>query len=209
MVEASVAAQCDCRAGALAVSDGSGAALATPSATEVQMRSTTLALVSLLFVVGCGATVSSSLAPTANVSQYRTFAFHSPPYKQGKPESLAEQEVRGALKQSLEAKGLRETQGQPPDFLVAYHVVEQQKLEANDIGYGFWGVGGADLTTYTQGTLVVDFVDPQTRKVFWRGTASQMINDPQNPNAEKLQAAVVKLIKRYPYTVASTSRPSM
>jgi hypothetical protein len=172
------------------------------------MKSATLALAAL-FAVGCGATVNSSLSPTANVGQYRTFAFYSSPYKQGKPESLADQQIRAAITQSLTGKGLHEATGGAPDFLISYHVVEQQKLEANDIGYGYWGFGGVDLTTYTQGTLVVDFIDPQTHKVFWRGTASQMVNDPQNPNQQKLEAAVVKLMNRYPYNVASASRPAM
>jgi hypothetical protein len=171
------------------------------------MKSATLALVTC-FAVGCGATVHTSMSPTANIGQYKTFGFYSSPYKQGRPETLADQDIRAAIAQNLQAKGLAEATG-IPDFFVAYHVVEQQKLEANDIGYGFWGFGGVDLTTYTQGTLVVDFIDPRTRKVFWRGTASQIVNDPNNVNQAQLDAAVAKLVSRYPYNVAAASRPAM
>jgi hypothetical protein len=166
-------------------------------------------LVATMFVAGCGATVHSSMSPGTNLSRYKTFSFYSSPYKQGKPESIADQEIRAAIKQNLVAKGTTEATGGQADFFVAYHVVEQQKLEATDVGYGYWGVGGVDLTTYTQGTIVVDFIDPQTKKVFWRGTASEIVSDPNNVNTARLDKAVAKLINKYPYNVASATRPSM
>jgi hypothetical protein len=83
--------------------------------------------------------------------------------------------------------------------------VTKQKLEADDMGYGVWGFGSADLTTYTQGTLVVDFIDPQTHKVFWRGTASEIVANPSNVNASKLNKAVAKLVDQYPSHVANVA----
>jgi hypothetical protein len=173
------------------------------------MKSTKMMLLALTMAAGCGATVHSSTMPNANLDQYKTFSFYSSPYKRGQPESIADQQIRAALRQDLAAKGLAEATNAPPDFLVAYHVVEQQKLEANDVGYGLWGFGGVDLTTYTQGTVVVDFVDPRTNKVFWRGTASEIVNDPNNVNTAKLDKAIAKLIDRYPSVVATTQRPAM
>jgi hypothetical protein len=188
-----------------------GGALIAPSfAMEANMKSAILPIAALTFAVGCGATVHSSLSPTANVSQYKTFSFYNSPYKQGKPETIADQTIRSAISQDLAAKGLTEATNGPGDFQVAYHVVEQQKLAVDDFGYGFWGFAGpADITTYTQGTLVVDFIDPKTNKAFWRGTASQIVNDPNNVNPAKLDAAIAKLINRYPYGVAGTARTAM
>jgi len=173
------------------------------------MKSSMLMLAAITVATGCGATVHSSTSPNANLGQYKTYSFYSSPYKQGQPESVADQNIRAALQRDLAAKGMTEATSAPPDYLVAFHLVEQQKLEANDVGYGFWGFGGVDLTTYTQGTIIVDFIDPHTRKVFWRGTASQIVNDPNNVNTAKLDKAIAKLINTYPSTVASTARPVM
>lgn len=163
-------------------------------------------LMLLAMVAGCGATVHSSMSPNTNLSQYKTFSFYSSPYKQGKPETMADQDIRSGLKQNLAAKGVMEASGAQPDFLVSYHVIEQQKLQAEDVGYAF---GGVDWSTYTQGTLVVDFIDPQSRRVFWRGTASEIVDDPNNVNTARLDKAIAKLISHYPYDVATMQRPAM
>jgi hypothetical protein len=161
--------------------------------------------------VGCGATVSSTVAPNANLAQYHTYAFRTPTYRQGKAESPAEQELRGALRNSLAQKGMMEAgPGQQPDFLISYHVKTQQKLDVNTVGYGYWwGYGGYDVTTYTEGTLIVDFVDPRSNSVFWRGTASQVVNHPYAPDLAKIDKAVTKLVGQYPAMVAAVPRTAM
>jgi hypothetical protein len=58
--------------------------------------------------------------------------------------------------------------------------------------------------------LIVDFIDPHTNQVFWRGTATDIVNNPNSPDLGKLDAAVTKLVKQYPGSaMASTSRPAM
>jgi hypothetical protein len=163
-----------------------------------------------LALVGCGASVSSTVTPGANLGRYRTYTFLTPPYRAGQPESPGEQELRTALRQDLAQKGLAEAQpGQTPDFHIAYHVKEQQKLDVDTVGYGFWGLGGGDVYTYTEGTIIVDFVDPQTKQVFWRGTASDVVDNPSSPKLSKIDAAVSKMVKRYPGMMATGERPTM
>ncbi len=176
------------------------------------MRATkNFAIVAIALCAGCGATVNTSLSPNANVGQYRTFSFYHSPGSQGQPESLADQEIRRAINDNLAAKGIVEMNAATADFKVAYHVVMQRHVAMNDagFGYGMGDFGPVDFTTYTEGTLVVDFIDPHTNKVFWRGTATQLVNDPNRVNTERLDKAVSKLISRYPYGVASRNRPTM
>jgi hypothetical protein len=167
-------------------------------------------LAALLLVTACGATVRTSMAPNADPARYHTFGFYTPPYRQNKPESIADQTVRAAIRTDLMQKGLTEAApGQQPDFLVAHHLKQQQELNVDTVGYGFWGWPGANVTEYTQGTLIVDFIDPQTHQVFWRGTATQVINNPEAPNMAKLDKGVSKIIARYPAQVAMTPRTTM
>jgi hypothetical protein len=167
-------------------------------------------LAAILLAAGCGATVKTSTAPNANLAQYHTFAFYTSPYKKGQPETIADQEIRSTLRQDLEQKGLTPATSGRPDVLVAYHTVKQQKLNVDDVGYGFWGWGGMpDVTTYTQGTLVVDLIDPTTMQTVWRGTATQVLNHPNNPDAQKLSNAITKLMSQYPSQLAATPRQPM
>ena len=176
------------------------------------MRSVAASTVAALMIVvaGCGATIRSTTnASSAELSKYKTYSFYTPTYKQGQGESIADQAIQSALKQDLASKGLTEATGNP-DFLVAYHVKEQQKFEDDTVGYGFYGMGGpGEVTTYTQGTLIVDFIDPQTKKVFWRGTGSEVVNHPNSPNTNKIDKAVGQIIDRYPAPMAATPRTTM
>jgi hypothetical protein len=173
------------------------------------MRSFIMGCAALVLVgAGCGAAVTSTVTPGSNLGQYKTYTFLTPHYRQGRPESPAEQEARASLAQGLADKGLMLAQpGQKPDFEVAYNVKEQQKWDVEDLGY-YWGPG--NVYSYTQGTLIVDFVDPATNKVFWRGTATDVVDNPSSPDLGKVDAAVTKMVKQYPGSaLASTARPAM
>lgn len=171
------------------------------------MSSTAAAL--FLVVTGCGATIHTSTASNADIGRYKTFAFYTPPYRQS--ESIADQTIQSSLARDLEARGLTEARGGHPDFLIAYHVKEQQRLDADTVGYGFYGWGGPGMVTeYTQGTLIVDFIDPQTKNVFWRGTATDVVNHPDSPDTAKLAKVVGQIVDRYPGGVmAATPRSTM
>lgn len=166
----------------------------------------------LLFALAAcsGITANSNLAPGTNLAQYRTYAWHTG--TSGQAESIAEQQVRSSLQAQLAERGMTLATTQPPDFLVAYHGKKQQKVDVYPGGYGYWGYGWGgfpDIQTYTQGTLIVDFIDPKTNRVFWRGTASGVLDNPNNPNMQKIDTAVAKLMQQYPTQMAATQRPAM
>ncbi len=163
----------------------------------------------MLVAAGCGATIRSSTASNADLAKYRTYSFYTSP-KANQPETIADQAINSSLKDSLAAKGLTEAApGQTPDFLVAHHVKEQQQLDVDNFGYGFYGWPGGEVTQYTQGTLIVDFIDPQTKQVFWRGTASGVVNHPNSPNTQKIAKVVGEVVNRYPSAVAEAPRTTM
>ena len=174
------------------------------------MKSLMLRCAAVALIAGCGASVSSTVTPGTNLAQYRTWAFYTPPYRVGQVESPGEQETRNALRNALAQKGMTEAApGQQPDFLVAYHARKQQRLDVTSAGYGWWGWGGTDVYQYTEGTLIVDFVDPRTNQAFWRGTASDVVNNPEMPDLGKLDSAVAKLVNQYPSQLAATPRQAM
>jgi len=176
------------------------------------IRTTVVAAVVCL-LGGC-TTVSATRSPTANLAQYRTFAFFQPtdahPRQLAFERSPAGQVVRDRITNDLTAKGLVPTE-ENPDLLVAYHTKLQQKTDINDWGYRgyYWGAGPVSIDQYTQGTLFIDLIDPKTRQVIWRGTASAIVDHPENPNLEKLSSAVDKVMKKYPAELAGSSRPVM
>ena len=172
-----------------------------------------------MLVAGCGATIHSSVAPSADLAKYKTYSFYTPTDGQVQPESIADGVIKSALKRDLAKAGFTEAMAGQPDFLIAFKVKQQQKLDVHTggYGYGYYGYGhrfgtwpgATNVTEYTQGTLVIDFIDRQTQQVFWRGTGSQVVNHPDSPNLDKIDKVVGQIVDKYPTSMASVSRNAM
>lgn len=163
-------------------------------------------LFAVVAVAGCGASVHTTTMPNANLSAYRTFAFKS------SDETMVDQTIRNEVTRHLEAKGLQQAPDNP-DFFIVQRVVTEEKVSVSggDRYYGgYYGVYGGPgvVREYTEGTLIVDFIDARTNQVFWRGTATEVASHPNNPDLKKVAAAVDKLIARYPSQVAGAPAPA-
>ena len=183
-----------------------------------------------LVAAGCSTVqVRSTPAPNANLAALHTFAFMTPVQPDSAAARLDQspegQQIRARVAQNLVDKGYAPAPANAqPDFLVAYRTFLQQKTDVQSWGYpGPWGWGwgwgwsgwawgGPDVSVrqYTEGTLVVDFVDPASHRVLWRGTATGVVEHPQNPNLHKVAKAVDKLMHHYPPSaLAAGSRTRM
>ncbi len=158
---------------------------------------------------GCASvSTHATTAPGANLARYQTYAWAEEPA--GAVQTPADQQIRASIAQALGQKGMTTAPpGTRPDFLVAYQTAAQEKVNVVENGPWYHGYRSRDVESYTEGTLIVDFIDPATRQVFWRGTASSVVEHPDNPNPRKIAEAVAKLMKKYPGEVAATPRPAM
>ena len=125
--------------------------------------------------------------------------------------------IQFAVEKQLQAKGLQMS-SENPDFLISVHVTQQRKVDVEQWGYAY-GSGnsfyggrysrfggppsnyefrrGTDTYVYDIGTLIVDFVNPKTRELIWRGTATAEIN-PSTPQTDLINKAVAKVLENYP-----------
>jgi hypothetical protein len=119
--------------------------------------------------------------------------------------SLTSSRIRADLESELVARGYsKSTDG---DFEVAFHAVLSRRVDAGTAPYGYaWrrgymGMAAApDIMFYDEGTLLVDFIDPKTKTMIWRGTATSVV-DPGS-SAEKhagaIHEAVTKILAQFP-----------
>jgi len=128
--------------------------------------------------------------------------------------SLLALRIRNAVESQLTAKGYTKQSTGNSDFLVGYHVTLKKKTTAimlnNSYGmswreryrYGPSGrVGGPPETySYDEGTLILDMVDPKTRKLVWRGSATDQVSLSANREAkqEKVNEAVKQILEQFP-----------
>lgn len=172
------------------------------------MKLQTMALFSML-AAGCASIdTNARVAPGADLAQYHTWAWAQ--NDNGAAPTVADQAIKDSLAQNLAQKGLVPATNGPADFLIAFHTATQQQTRVSPGSfYGYYAYGYPDVYTYTEGTLIVDFVDARTHKVFWRGTASGTAEHPDNPDPKRVAGAVDKLMEKYPQQVAATPRPTM
>ena len=66
----------------------------------------------------------------------------------------------------------------------------------------WYGAGGAEtiVDDYELGTLLVDFIDPRTSAVIWRGKAQSRLQEAKTPEERqaRVQAAVDQLLAQFP-----------
>jgi hypothetical protein len=142
-------------------------------------------------------TVQTDYDRSFNFSQLKTFNF-GPPMDPLAGDSLNDGRIRAAIESNLAAAGFRMETGAKPDFAVAYYVTAKDKLNVQDysIGPGRW-FGRRDIRVdqFTEGTLIVDLIDTNTKQFVWRGRVSGAVE--LKKLDEKINKAVEKLFKQF------------
>ena len=170
----------------------------------MKMQRVVFVLVGLmLFFAGrsSAADVKTDYDRNANFAQYKTYSWERVQTR----DPLMVDRIKSAVNGSLAAKGLTEVPTGGDLFIVAIEVTRnEQTIDTfyNNFGGGrrFGGFGDATTTTetYRVGTLVVDLSDPATKKLVWRGSASDTLSDKSEKNIDNLDKGVVKMFKKFP-----------
>jgi len=121
--------------------------------------------------------------------------------------SVSNRALRADLVKGFENRGYALADN--PDFAVAYYASTKEKLDVTywDYGYAYYpdwwlgpGFGPYDpmVTQYTQGTVVVDVVNPKTRELLWRGQGVARVSDDQQQYEQDLWKAVTAILDKFP-----------
>jgi hypothetical protein len=141
---------------------------------------------------------------SVNFSQYKTYSWE----KVQTQDPLWVDRIRSAVDADLATKGWTQVPSDGNISLVAIEATKnEQTLNTFYNGFGggwrwggFGGLGDATTTTdtYQVGTLVLDMFDTQTKKLVWRGSASDTLSDKTDKNIKNLDKGVQKMLKHFP-----------
>ena len=113
--------------------------------------------------------------------------------------------VRTAVNRVLAAKGYQKSTGGSPDFVVGYYLVLKERTTDfvtinRRFGYGWGGFPETHSDDYTQGTLLIDVIDPKTMQLMWRGSASGVVDRTasREKRERRITAAVDAVLKKFP-----------
>jgi hypothetical protein len=141
------------------------------------------------------ASTKSDYQKDFDFGQLRTFAFKTERDSKDRlaTNTLEATRIQNALAAQLEAKGFTQSNDNP-DFIVAFYSRTQEKTQVNSTGFGFgpgwgWGYGvpfrgrwrrgfGPDIwtSTYLQGCVMADIIDPKTQELVWRGVVQDTVH---------------------------------
>jgi len=164
----------------------------------------------MLFVLGLLASpalaqkVYIDYAHDFDFDEVETFTYVDTDESNSKDPLMADRIVR-MIKQQLTEGGLKEVEN-GGDIYVTYHVTTKQGQVLNTSGFGYGGWGGGwgawgggmsssttTVSTYTEGTLIVDGYDGIEKKVVWRGTGTVTIKAKPEKQVRQIEKILLKL----------------
>ncbi len=170
--------------------------------------SSVLVLVGILVgIVGCSSmTIRTDYDQDTNFARYRTFDWLPKPGPRAPGRQILNpfmvERIKTAIENELIAKGyVKNTEGKP-NFMIAIHAGAKDKVNVTDYGYvygprGRWGHRHLEVHKYKEGTLILDFVDPQLKQLIWRGWAVGALESPDQVE-EQITETVKKILEEFP-----------
>jgi len=155
--------------------------------------------------------VTADYDKNAQFSQFKTFAFYKPGIDKAEISDLDKRRILRAIETELLAKGY--TKSENPDMLVSIFTKSQQRVDVynNAWGYGGWGWGGfgpgwgwgwnqqPSVSTRTEGTLYIDFIDANKKELIWQGMGTgHLVTKNMEKKEARIQEFVAKVMEKYP-----------
>lgn len=176
------------------------------------MKNTMFALVMGFALVGCATPLAMNVDydKGANFAALKTYNW-MPPTGNAAANDLLVKRTKSAVDSQLQAKG-RAMSADNPDFLIAMEL-SGKTTYGGSVGAGVSvgipvgragsiSVGGGRSTPREkrEGTLVLEFVDPKTKSLLWKGTASGAVNPGATPEQQqqRINEVVGKMLAEFP-----------
>ncbi len=174
-----------------------------------------MAALLVLALAGCASTPNTfaNADPSADFASYKTYGF-LPTLSTDKAdyESMESNFLKVAVAQQFDRRGL--SYSEDPDLLVNFYIHTKEKIRTRSVPtmgayYGYrdpfydtWGgYGGYEtrIDQYTEGTLNIDVVDANKKKLVWEGAIAGRVTDNAIRNLEKtIDNAVNEIMKNFP-----------
>ena len=164
--------------------------------------------IAILAATASLAEVKTDYDRAAEFSRYKTYSWG----KVHTENPLWVDRIKEAVASALATKGWTEVESGGDVSIMAMEMTEDHRTLQTyyDSFGGGWGWGGGfgggggfgDATTtedtYKVGTLVVDLFDAKTKKLFWRGSASDTISNKSDKNIRDLDKGVQRMFDHFP-----------
>jgi hypothetical protein len=179
---------------------------------KMNLRNLLSAFTLILITIGCSSvSVTSDYDLYADFTKYKSFYVYTSELKGSQLETvpLVKKRVLEAIENEMQKKGFTKEDSVKADITIFAQANTAEKMNVNSYGYGYgygWGPypygRNIDVSYYTQGSLIIDFVDNNKNELIWRGIGTAVIQDRGTPQEREqfINDAVTKILNQYPPT---------
>jgi Domain of unknown function (DUF4136) len=168
--------------------------------------------VTLLAISSCGPAlkVNTDYDKQVNFGQYKTFSIYQDVKVSDAISQLNHDRVINAIKSEMVKKGLQENTSSP-DVLVNCVAIFKDRTSVTATtdyyGYGgfyrpyYWGGGSStnySTRNYKDGSLIIDVVDANSKKLIWQGVGNKEIDKPAKDPDTAIPKAVASIMEDFP-----------
>ena len=164
----------------------------------------------VITLAGCSSLrTASDYDKNVDLNAYKTYNFYEKGMARVKLNNLDKRRLMAAVEAEMNAKGF--TKSAKPDLLVNLVVVAREKTDFYGPAYyggwgwgwgwrGAWGGWGGSnyVNQYIEGTIIIDFLDPDKKILFWHGQGSGFNLDNFSKREERLYKGVKEILAQYP-----------
>jgi hypothetical protein len=165
-------------------------------------------LISLLAACASGPSIVSNTSPGTDFRNFKTFNFFPQlgTDRDNGARTPISSNLMAAMEREMEARGL--TQSDSPDLLIDFNVWAENRVDIRSTpshtvhrshwnrGFSTWPSYNTRVRQYTEGSLLIDLIDPRNATLVAETAASQRINDTSfdQAQADKLVAQLMSEI---------------
>jgi len=162
----------------------------------------------MFIFLGCSSLrVNIDYDPSYSFVQQKSFAIvHN--VKEGE-NTLLNDRLKSALEKELKNKGYLKTEKKKADIIFVFHTNAESKTDIHtdyvSVGYGGYRYGGGMVAqtstyTYTKGTLIIDALTPEDKKIVWRAVTTDVLSQHDTPEERTIyiNRVVKETMKDFP-----------
>jgi len=145
--------------------------------------------------------VTSDYEAGTDFSQYKSFAFYKTGIDKAEISDIDKRRILKDIETELLAKGM--VKSETPDVLISIFTKAREQVDVREshwTPYYYNPYQRTLISKHTEGTLFIDIIDSEGKKLIWQGVGSGVLTKSKNPEKREANIAlfVKEILEKYP-----------
>lgn len=152
-------------------------------------------VIAFLFTACSTIRVTTDYETHTDFNTYKTFAFYKKGIDKAPISDIDKRRIIRAISNEMEAKGM--TKSKTPDVLISLFTKAREHVDVYEDRwqpYYYDPFRSNQISKYTEGTLFIDIIERDGKKLVWQGIGSGFLTMSSKP--EKRDATIHKFVKQ-------------